>query len=224
MTTQSKQARSAGLWFLVVILAAPVRLIVVPDGSARDVIDHITLYQAGIVTDLLTGVAMLFLTFALRRLLLGVQQDWANALVILGGIIPAALYVVNVGNDAAAMLLSKGAPFLDAFNEAQRSALAELFLHLHGRLIVAAELFWGLWLLPLSALVWHSRFLPRLLGAWLLINGIAYVAQCVAGFAWPSIAPTLSSICAPIQFGEIAFALWLLVFGARPHLSSKEMA
>ncbi|MGA7437951.1 MAG: DUF4386 domain-containing protein [Luteibacter sp.] len=224
MTTQSKQARIAGLWFLVVILAAPVRLIVVPDGSARDVIDHITLYQAGIVTDLLTGVAMLFLTFALRRLLLGVQQDWANALVILGGIIPAALYVVNVGNDAAAMLLAKGAPFLDAFNEAQRFALAELFLHLHGRMIVAAELFWGLWLLPLSALVWHSRFLPRLLGAWLLINGIAYVAQCVAGFAWPSIAPTLSSICSPIQFGEIAFALWLLVFGARPHLSGKEMA
>lgn len=224
MTPQGKLARIAGLWFLVVILAAPVRLIVVPDGSAQDVLDHLALFRAGIVTDLLTGVAMLFLTFALRRLLLGVQQDWANALVILGGIIPATLYVVNVGNDAAAILLAKGAPFLDAFSEAQRFALAEVFLRLHDRMIVAAELFWGLWLLPLSALVWHSRFLPRLLGAWLLINGIAYVAQCITGFAWPPAAPTLSSICAPIQFGEIVFALWLLAFGARPNFRSREMA
>ncbi|MGF6493423.1 hypothetical protein ABIE56_001603 [Luteibacter sp. 621] len=224
MTPLDKQARIAGLWFLVVILAAPVRLVVVPDGSARDVIEHLALFRAGILTDLLSGVAMLFLTFSLRRLLIGVHRDIANTLVILGGILPAALYVVNVGNDAAAIILSKGAPYLDAFSEAQRFALAELFLRLHDRMVVAAELFWGLWLLPLAMLVWHSGFLPRLLAAWLLLNGIAYIAQCIAGFAWPSFAPTLSSLCAPVQFGEIAFALWLTALGARPGFRQKELA
>jgi hypothetical protein len=224
MTPLGKQARIAGLWFLIVILAAPVRLVVVPDGSAQDVLDHLPLFRIGILTDLLSGVAMLFLTFALRRLLLGVHRDMANTLVILGGILPAALYVVNVGNDAAAIVLARGAPFLDAFTEAQRFGLSELFLTLHGRMVVAAELFWGLWLLPLAVLVWHSGFLPRLLGAWLLINGLAYIAQCVVGFGWPSVAPTLSSVCAPIQFGEIVFAFWLLVFGARPGFRSKEIA
>jgi hypothetical protein len=224
MSPLGKQARIAGLWFFVVILAAPLRLVVVPDGSARDILDHLALYRAGIVADLLCAVAMLFLTFALRQLLLGVHRGLANSLVIFGGVLPAALYVVNVGNDAAAILLATGAPWLDAFTEAQRFALADLFLHLHGRMVVAAELFWGLWLVPLSALAWHSTFLPKLLGAWLLLNGVAYIAQCVAGFAFPTFAPALSTICAPIQFGEIAFALWLVAFGARPGFRLKEAA
>lgn len=220
MTPLGRQARIAGSWFFVVILTAPLRLVIVPDQSARDILDHLALFRAAMVADLVAGVAMLFLTFALRTLLLSVHRGLANTMVILGGILPAALYVVNVGNDAAALLLAKGAPFLDVFNDGQRMALAELFLRLHDRMVVASELFWGLWLVPLGVLVRHSGYLPRLLGWWLLANGVAYVAQCVVGLAFPTFAPTLSSICAPIQFGEIVFALWLVIMGARPGFRS----
>ncbi|QWT20854.1 DUF4386 domain-containing protein [Bacillus sp. NP157] len=222
MTPLGRQARIAGLWFLLVILVAPVRLVIVPDQAANDILTHTGLFRAGMVADLACGVAMLMLTFALRRLFLGVHRGLANSLVIFGGILPAALYTVNVGNDAAALILARGAPFLDVFSDPQRLALAELFLRLHDRMVVASELFWGLWLVPLAALTWHGGFLPRWLGAWLLVNGVAYVVQCVVGFAWPTAAPMLSTVCAPIQFGEIAFALWLLVRGARPGFTARE--
>jgi hypothetical protein len=50
-----------------------------------------------------------------------------------------------------------------------------LLLDLHDQQNTAAEILWGVWLLPLAVLVYRSRFLPRVLGVWLAINGFAYV-------------------------------------------------
>ena len=41
----------------------------------------------------------------------------------------------------------------------------------HHQEVVAAEIFWGLWLFPLGVLAYRSGFLPRFLGVWLIING-----------------------------------------------------
>jgi hypothetical protein len=48
-----------------------------------------------------------------------------------------------------------------------------LFLNLHGCGLDVAEIFWGLWLLPLALLVYRPRFLPLFLGVWLAIDGFA---------------------------------------------------
>ena len=60
-----------------------------------------------------------------------------------------------------------------------------LFIRLHGQGIVVNEMFWGLWLLPFGVLVYRSRFLPRILGAWLVLNCFAYVALSVTGLLAP---------------------------------------
>jgi hypothetical protein len=64
--------------------------------------------------------------------------------------------------------------------------------------------------------VWRSGFLPRLLGGWLVINGVAYLLHAVTGLLWPAVAAQVSAVTVPALFGEIAFMLWLLVRGARP--------
>lgn len=74
-------------------------------------------------------------------------------------------------NDAAALPLIRGGDYLAAFDKPQRDALAILFLRLHGQQIVAAQVLWGLWLLPLAALLYWSRFAPRFIAAWVLLNG-----------------------------------------------------
>jgi uncharacterized protein DUF4386 len=88
-------------------------------------------------------------------------------------------------NDAAVLILVRGADFLSVFDKPQRDALAMLFLRIHGQGILAAEIFWGLWLFPLAILVYRSRFLPRFLGVWLIINGFAYVAISLTGLLLP---------------------------------------
>jgi hypothetical protein len=136
-------------------------------------------------------------------------------MVILGGVMPAAIDYFNVLNDAAALMLVRGADFLSVFEKPQRDALTMLFLRLHGQEIVAAEVLWGLWLFPLALLVLRSGFLPRFLGVWLIINGVAYVILSFTGELLPRYEDVVSRFAFPAQLGEIAFVLWLLVMGAK---------
>jgi hypothetical protein len=118
-------------------------------------------------------------------------------------------------NDAAALILVRGADFLSVFDKPQRDALAMLFLRLHHEEIVAAEIFWGLWLFPLGILVYRSRFLPRFLGVWLIINGFAYLAMSLTGLLLPRYEDMVSNVTLPALLGEVAFVLWLLIKGAK---------
>lgn len=224
MTSIRRNARIAGFFYLLIVLAAPVRLIYIPGklfvhgdaaATAHNIAAHETLFRLGIASDLFCGVVLIFLVLAFHRLFKSVDRGLAVLVVILGGVLPAAIYFFNVLNDAAALLLVHSADFLNVFEPVQRNALAMLFLRLHGQEIVAAEVLWGLWLFPLGMLVMRSGFLPRILGIWLLLNGLAYLALSATGLLLPRYEDTVSTIAAPVQLGEVAFMLWLLVMGAK---------
>src|SRR6476646_1326387 len=102
------------------------------------------------VADLVGAVILIFLVLAFYRLFKGVDQHLAVQVVIFGGVMPALIYFVNVVSDSGALLLLKGDAFLSAFDKPERDALAMLFLRLHDDQITAAELLWGIWLLPLG--------------------------------------------------------------------------
>ena len=220
----SQRARIAGALFLLLILAAPIRLVVIPTtlfarGNAGATLANIagyeTLFRIGIFSDLLAGILTLFVTLALYRLFEDVDRRLAALVVILGGIFPTAIYFFNVLNDAAVLMIARAPDFLSVFDKSQRDTLAMLFLKLHGQEIGAAMVFWGLWLLPLAGLVLRSGFLPRWLGWWLLLNALAYLAQSVTWSVLPQFDDVVTRIAFPLQFGEVALMLWLLLFGAR---------
>lgn len=224
MTAANRNARIAGLLYLLVIMAAPVRLVYIPmqlfitgDAGATmaNIATHETLFRFGIFCDLITGVLMLFLTLAFYRLFAHVDRKLAALTVILGGVLQAAIYFFNVLNDAAVLLIARGPDFLAVFDKPQRDALALLFLKLHGQEIGAAMVFWGLWLLPLALLILRSSFLPRIFAWGLILNGLAYLAQSITWSVLPQFDEVVSRISAPLQFIEILFMLWLLAFGAR---------
>lgn len=230
MTASDRNARIAGLLYLLVIMAAPVRLVYIPmtlfaagDAGATiaNIAAHETLFRFGIFCDLASGVLMLFLTLAFYRLFENVDRKLATLMVILGGVLPAALYFFNVLNDVAALLIARGPDFLAVFDKPRRDALALLFLKLHGQEIGAAMVFWGLWLLPLARLVLRSGFLPKVFGWGLVLNGLAYLAQSVTWSVLPQVDDLVTRIAAPLQFIEILFMLWLLVFGARRTLRAR---
>ena len=144
------------------------------------------------------------------------DQNHAVLVVILGGVMPATIYFVNVLNDAAALVLVRGADFLSAFEKPQRDALAMLFLRLHHHGVVANEIFWGLWLFPFGVLVYRSRFLPRILGIWLIINCFAYLAVSFAGLLFPRYEELVFNCAFPAMLGEAVIMLWLVIMGAKP--------
>ncbi len=222
MSATSKNARVAGFLYLLLGLAGPIRLIYIPSvlfvhdnasATAANIAGHESLFRFGIISDLFCGVIMIFVVLALYRLFEGVDRAQGVLMVVLGGILPPAISFFNVLNDAAALMLSRGDAFLSVFDEPQRQALALLFLRLHHQETLAAEIFWGLWLLPLAILVLRSGFLPRFLGIWLCINGLAYVLTSFTGLAFPDYEAAVSSVIFPALFGEVVFMLWLLIKG-----------
>jgi hypothetical protein len=196
----------------------PAKLFVHGNATAtvNNIAAHQWLFRFGIVGDLACAVILIFLTLAFYRLFKGVDQYLAVLVVIFGGVMPALINFVGVVSDAGALMVARGADFLSVFDKPQRDALAMLLLRLHDHQITAAEILWGVWLLPLAVLVYRSRFLPRFLGVWLTINGFAYVILSLTGILFPQHQNKVFLISQPALFGELAFVLWLLIKGARP--------
>jgi hypothetical protein len=90
-----------------------------------------------------------------------------------------------------------------------------LFLRLHHHCVLANEIFWGLWLFPFGILVYRSRFLPRILGVWLILNCFAYLAVSFTGLLLPQYEQMVSNSVFPLMLGEAAMMLWLVIMGAR---------
>src|SRR5271157_2427569 len=147
MTSLSRNARVAGLLYLT-LMTAPLRLIYIQDklivsgnavATANNIAAHQTLFRLGILSDLFTATMAIFLTLALYRLFKAVDQGLAVIMVILGALMVTPIYFLNTINDAAALLLVRGADFLAAFDKPQREALAMLFLRLHNHGVVVNE-------------------------------------------------------------------------------------
>jgi hypothetical protein len=227
MSSTRNPGRVAGFWYLLLTILGPVRLMYIPSklfvtGSAAvtasNIAEHEWLFRFGIVADLLCAVILIFLTLALYRLFSGVDRNLAVQVVILGGVMPAVIDIVGVVNDLGTLIFVRGADFLSVFDKPQRDALALLFLQLRDRQNTAAEILWGVWLIPLALLAYRSRFMPRFLGVWLVINGCAYVVLSFTGVLLPQYQGTVFAWSQPALFGELAFMLWLVTKGARPQV------
>ena len=224
MRPTKKDARIAGLLYVLLGVIGPIRLIYIPNklivsgnaaGTASNIAAHQTLFRLGIVSDLLGATIAIFVTLALYRLLKGVNQSLAVLMVILGSLMVTPIYFVNTVNDGAALLFARGADFLSVFTRPQQESMAMLFLRLHHQCILANEIFWGLWLFPLGLLVYRSRFLPRFLGAWLIGACFAYLALSFTGLLFPQYEGSVFTFAQPLMFSEVAMMLWLLIKGIK---------
>jgi len=225
MSSTHNPGRVAGFWYLLLVLIGPLRLIYIPNklfvhgdatATVNSIAAHEWLFRFGIVSDLACGVILILLGMAFYRLFKGVDQNLAMLVVIFGAIMPALINFVGVVSDAAALMVVRGGDFLSAFDKPQQDALAMLFLKLRDQQNTAAETLWGIWLLPLAVLVYKSRFLPRFLGVWLTLGGIAYLTLSLTGELVPQYQSTVFAYSQPAFFGEIALMLWLVIRGAKP--------
>jgi len=224
MHPTDKAARVAGLIYLSMVLTGPFSLIYVPGklivrgnaaATANNILAHQTLFRFGILADMIGAIIFICLAMALHHLFSGVSKAHASLMVALV-LVSAAVGFANILNNVAALTLFRGgADFLSAIDKPQRDALAMLFLRLNGQGDILNETFWGLWLLPFGILVFRSRFLPRFLGVWLIVNGFAWVALSFTGILLSEYYGVAFRWAQPAFFGEIAVILWLLIKGAK---------
>lgn len=222
MKSSKGAARVAGLLYLLTSIPGAFCLLYIPSkfivhgdaaATASKILNSELLFRVGIVAEVFSFIGFIFVVLALFRLLRGVNKThaWLMAILMLAAI-PISL--VNVLNEIAALMLVRGADYLAVFDEAQRDALAMLFLRLHFQGIVVAQVFWGLWLIPFGLLVFKSCFLPRILGILLIIACFGYLTNSLVAFGVVP-AGAVSRGLGQLTICELPIILWLLILGAK---------
>ncbi len=227
MTHLKRTARIAGLWYLgfslgpFYLLYVPSKTIVFNDAAATAalVLAHETLFRWGLLAEALGAVIFIGLGLALYRLLADVDRHRARQMVALV-LVSAALALVTLVFNASALLVFRGSvsPGGNGFSGLDthtREAIGMLLIRMHGQANSINQIFWGLWLLPFGSLVIRSRFLPRWLGYWLLLDGIAWVVIGVTWYFSPDQASQMFHYFQPAFFAELVAMLWLLILGAK---------
>jgi len=223
-------ARRAGLLYVLMSVLGFFAMVYVPNklivhGNAAATATNIgaseTLFRLGIAGELIGQAGFIFVALALYDLFKGVNRSHATLMVLLI-VVSVPIAFLNELNSFAALALVRGADFLSIVNQPQREALAMFFLNLHGRGLAVAEIFWGLWLFPLALLVYKSKFLPRFLGIWLALAGLAWLLLSLTSTLLPQYQSQVNTCCQPAFFGEIAFMLWLLIRGAKSQVPDAE--
>ena len=211
MTSLKRTARIAGLWYLGFSLG-PFYLLYVPSqtvvrndaaATAARVLGHETLYRWGMIAETLGAVIFIGLGLALYRLFEDVHRHRARQLVALV-LVSSALGLVTVLFNAAVLLVFCGGDAFAAFNGGIREAIGMLLIRMHGQANGINQMFWGLWLLPFGSLVVSSRFLPRWLGYWLMLDGVAWVVMSMTWFLAPNYTDALFRYFQPVFLAELA--------------------
>jgi len=223
MSSTKKQARFAGLLYLLASIPAPFALIYVPNklfvrGDVTATADHVrtseTLLRLGIASELLGFIIFIFVVLALYRLFKAVDKNHALTMAILLWIsLPVSF--LNVLNEIAALILVSGANVSSGLEKTQVDALVYFFLGLHGQGFVIAQIFWGLWLFPFGILVIRSGFIPRVLGFLLFIAGFGNVADSFTSLVLPQSVHLVGRFVSVLTLGELPIIFWLLIWGAK---------
>ncbi|MDN4475865.1 DUF4386 domain-containing protein [Demequina sp. SYSU T00192] len=204
---RSAIARTAGALYLSFILAS----------FLADQIGRIGLSNEDALVDLIATAEMRFrvgLVFALVSQLLFLLAAWALQVLLRPfGRSLAQLFLVLNAVGVAVYTASLVVLTVGLGSEAGVGATL-VAIDLHGNGVVAAQLFFSTWLVPLGVLLLRSRLVPRALGYLVLLDAVAVAFWFLQALLVPD-QPELSYPAFAVSLlAEAGLALCLLVRGA----------
>ena len=220
------KARATGFFWLMTILTGMFAFLmgsrfVVP-GDAATTAAHImaneSLYRLAFVANLIATVCYLTVTLLIYVLLKPVNRNISllGAFFSLTGCatggVSCLLYLAPIG-------ILSGAKYLSVFSMEQLQALALTFATLSLQVNDIGLLFFGLQCLSVGYLIRRSTFLPRILGALLIVTRVCYLTNSFANFlSLPFKAYLLPFVAVGGLLGEGSLTVWLLVKGVNVQL------
>jgi Domain of unknown function (DUF4386) len=224
MSSPKRLARIAGLLYLIVgifggfAIAFVAAKVYAPGDAATtagNVLANAGLVRMGVIADLLQATVFVFLAMVLYVLLKDVNKNVARAMVILVAIATTLMCINEVFRFAAVLVATDGS-YVAAFGAAGAHALVLLLLDMHHYGFLIAQIFFGLWLVPLGYLAYRSGMFPKALGVVLIVGGVAYLVDMLAASLVPDVGKQIRDFLAiPPTIAEIGMLGYLLVKGVK---------
>ena len=193
--------------------------------TAGNVVANAGLVRLGVVAHLLDGTCFIFLALTLYILLKHVHTSVARAMVVLVAL-ATGIMCLNAVFEFEGLRVATGAVNLAALGTAGSNALVLLLLDTQHYGTLIAQVFFGLWLVPLGYLAYKSSgMFPKWLGVLLIVGGVCYLVDLLALVLVPDfgqkITPdlpgthhTFVGVIVP-AVAEISMILYLLVIGVK---------
>lgn len=223
MKTNQNIARRAGVYYLLMAIFGAFGMIYV-NGQINVDTDNLatlaniqsngTLYRLGILGNILCQVGFIFLALELYRLFKPVSKQLSTMLFALV-IAAVPIVIFNEINKVAVLQLLSGSIPGKSFSTEQINDLALFFIRLHEMGIAIAEVFWGLWLLPLALLILKSNYLPRFIAYLLFIGCISYLLEWFSFILVPGGFDWVEDLIVYASIGEFTTMIYLTVWGVR---------
>jgi hypothetical protein len=234
MTSPKRLARIAGVLYLLngitsgFAFAYVLGKVFVPGDAAKtaaNVAANPGLVRAGVVAELFQATEWVFLAMTLYLLLRHVHQSAARLMVVLVAVGAAIVCLNDVFQFESARVATDGS-FVSAFGAAGAGALVLLLLEIHHYGFLVAQIFFGLWLMPLGYLAYKSGMFPRALGIALVVGGAGYLVGLLAVFLVPDVGEKINVfVTIPSAIAEVSMVLYLLVIGVKtPHRVARVLA
>ena len=186
--------------------------------TAGNVVANPGLVRLGVVSDLLDQTFFVFLALTLYVLLKHVHPGVARAMLVLVAL-AAGITCLNSVFLFEALRVATGAVDLSALGVAGSNAVVLLLLDAQHYGILVAQIFFGLWLVPLGYLAYTSALFPRWLGVALIWAGICYIVDLLAAFLVHDFGlgqQVHAFVVIPsTAFAEISMVIYLLGIGVR---------
>ena len=229
MNSDKKIARIAGILYLLVgIFGGFAEGFVDPKmyvaGNAMattgSVVANSELVRLGVVSHLLDGTFFVFLAMTLYILLQRINKSVARAMLILV-VLATGIICLNAVFEFEALRVAITAVNMTSLGHAGSNAVVLLDTQHYGTLI--AQVFFGLWLVPLGYLAYKSSGLfPKWLGVLLIVGGICYIIDLLTAFLIPDFGQKIHAfVVIPSAIAEVSMVVYLLAIGVKTQKSDK---
>lgn len=214
-----KMVMTAGLLYLGVILfgmfAQMIRMELMVSGDPAGTVDKIIasdgMLQVAFASDVLTYTCFILLGLTCYIIFKKINKQIAMVMLIFV-LISGSFAFVNMLNVLDAIQLVSGAvPLTGAEMD---MVLTHLNAHEDGGYL-AQIIGYGPWLIPLGYLGYRSDFVPKVIGAILMVGGAGLTAQGFQYFLWPSLGDLFLPGIVLSIIGEFAVCGWFLYRGSK---------
>src|SRR5205823_2711583 len=176
VSSPKRLARIAGILYLLVGITGGFaegfvepKMYVAGDAAATaaNIVANAPLVRLGVVSELLDQTFFVFLALTLFVLLKHVHKSVARAMLVLVAL-AAGISCLNTVFLFEGLRIATGAVDLSALGVAVSNAMVLLLLDSQHYGILIAQIFFGLWLVPLGYLAYKSGMFPKALGVVLI--------------------------------------------------------
>lgn len=189
--------------------------LVIPENiaqTAHNISTHSDQFLVAILCYFTSAIGDVVIAWALYYLLRPVSRS-LSLLMAWFQLVYAGIFIVSLLSLVSAWQLLTVPGYLTAFGSGPLHAQLMLQLHVFRYDWSISLIVFGIHLVLLGYLIFRSSYVPRILGALLVINGLGWMINGMGPYAFPA-----TDFFGYLQFtflGELCFMLWLLIRGWR---------